>query len=673
MPWSRPGPRAAEGVASGTTRDPVSETSPQEEALAQAEALLEELEPVNRAQAQMSSRATAWAAAGVGVILAIAGIESSLSFLRGSASMRAPWMPVWGALLMASISVYLWRRPSATLRVGLVLCALVTASFLLAVFMNGAMAAFGVAMAVAFVHILVPPNIALGACLLVVGASALTVFSSASGVTPAVAVRLVAASFIALLILQFLSRQNRRLSQAAERVTTRLRTMAEGMAGELRLTREERDIAARTDPQTGLLNARAFEESLDQDLRGRRQDDSLVLVSIRLERLDEFIAVLVPSERHIFLDLLVARLAEAPDLVRTGRLSKWEFAVLLDPAASGADLAQLVSAYGARLFQPITFGSRTVPLEPRVGVARWPGDGHAASELLRRADIALVMATDMGSTAPVWFEFRMEAVVTDRALMSRAIDRALRDGEFELYYQPIVSVRGEPLRKAEALIRWNDPVKGQVQPADFIALAESYRKIVPLTHWVLQHAAAQVRAWRQDLDPDFQVSVNMPPSFLEWCAAHPAQALEALTALDAPVGGLVLEITEGAFLNVTAEILQVLGLLKGMGFQVALDDFGIGYSCFAQLDRLPLDILKIDKSLVDHIESVPAKRAVCAAVIRIAHELLFQVVAEGVETAGQQALLTQAGCDFLQGRLFAGPMGAMEFGEFAGRSAGGAA
>ena len=105
-------------------------------------------------------------------------------------------------------------------------------------------------------------------------------------------------------------------------------------------------------------------------------------------------------------------------------------------APSGADLAQALSAYGARLSQPITFGSRTVPLQPRVGVVLWPGDGHAAAELLRRVDIALVMATDLGSTAPVWFEFRMEAMVTDRALMSRAIDRALRDGEFELFYQP---------------------------------------------------------------------------------------------------------------------------------------------------------------------------------------------------------------------------------------------
>ena len=223
----------------------------------------------------------------------------------------------------------------------------------------------------------------------------------------------------------------------------------------------------------------------------------------------------------------------------------------------------------------------------------------------------------------------------------------------------------QPLRKAEALIRWNDPVKGRVSPGDFIPLAESFGKIVPLTNWVLVRAVAQVRAWQQQFDAAFQVSVNLPPAYLEWCADRPAEALEFLSGLKAPTGSIVLEITEGAFLNVTPEVLQVLALLKGMGFEVALDDFGVGYSCFGQLDRLPLDTLKIDKSLVDHIEAMPAKRAVCTAIIKIGHELGFRVVAEGVETAGQLSLLAQAGCDFIQGYVIARPMGAGDFQTFA--------
>jgi EAL domain-containing protein (putative c-di-GMP-specific phosphodiesterase class I) len=184
---------------------------------------------------------------------------------------------------------------------------------------------------------------------------------------------------------------------------------------------------------------------------------------------------------------------------------------------------------------------------------------------------------------------------------------------------------------------------------------------------VLERAVAQVRPWRQSLDPAFQISINMPPAYLEWCADHPADALQALSALEVPSGSIVLEITEGAFLNVTPEVLQVLALLKGMGFGVALDDFGVGYSSFGQLDRLPLDTLKIDKSLVDHIEAAPTKRAVCAAIIKVGQELGCKVVAEGVETAGQQALLAQAGCDFVQGYLVSRPLPAADFESFVKR------
>ena len=596
--------------------------------------------------------------------MVLIAIESGLSYLRGSADLRAPWMPVWGALLMGAIALYFSRRPEVTPRVGLVLAVVVTVSFLVAMGLNGAIAVFGLAMMLTFVHIVAPPNVALAASLLVLAASVLTVIQQ-TAVPPAVAVRVLAASCIALLVVQFLARQNRRLSEVAQRVTSQLHAMVEGMGEELRQTRRERDIAARTDPQTGLLNTRAFEETLALQLTKVSPSADCALLTLRFERMDEFVAALSPSEQRLFMDLLVGRLKEGVATQSLGRLNKWEFAGLMQRKEGGLDLPALAAAQCARLAQAITMGTRTVPLQPRMGLARWPDDGRSAAELLHRGAIALVMASDLRSAEPVWFDARMQAVVTDRAQMSQALDRALREDEFELFYQPIVGAQPQPLRKAEALIRWNDPVKGRVSPGDFIPLAESVGKIVPLTSWVMTKAVAQVRTWRQQLDPAFQVSVNLPPAYLEWCAERPAEALEFLSGLKAPTGSIVLEITEGAFLNVTPEVLQVLALLKGMGFEVALDDFGVGYSCFGQLDRLPLDTLKIDKSLVDHIEAMPAKRAVCTAIIKVGHELGFRVVAEGVETAGQLALLAQAGCDFIQGYVIARPMGASDFQIFA--------
>jgi EAL domain-containing protein (putative c-di-GMP-specific phosphodiesterase class I)/GGDEF domain-containing protein len=651
---------------------PLTDSAPRDEVLARAQSLLEELEPVNRAQAQMSSRATAWVVAGISCIMAFFALESGLSYLRGTGGLKAPWIPFYGLLLLSLVAVYFWRRPEVSARAGLVVTALLGLSYLIAMAFNGHMTVYALGMAVAFIHISAPPNIALAVSLVFLGAATWTL-SGSNEVTPTAAVRLIGGSCIALLVVQFLSRQNRRLSEVAQGVTKGLRSMAEGLGGELLLARQERDLAARTDPQTGLLNARAFEDALAQGLTGPDAAAPGVLVALRFDRLDEFIAPLAPSEQRVFLNLLVARLTDSLGARDQGRLGKWEFAgwiPLQGPdAPEGPHRARqerFVNQW-ARLWQPVTFGSRTVPLQPRLGVVRAPQDGDSATELLRRAEIALMMADSLRSAAPVWFDTHMEAALADRAQMSQAIERALRDDEFELVYHPIAGLRGEPLRKAEALIRWNDPVKGRISPADFIPLAESYGKIVPLTSWVLKRAAAQVRPWRESLDPAFQISVNMPPAYLEWCVDHLADALQALSALQVPAGSIVLEITEGAFLNVTPEVLQVLALLKGMGFGVALDDFGVGYSSFGQLDRLPLDTLKIDKSLVDHIEATPTKRAVCAAIIKVGQELGCKVVAEGVETAGQQALLAQAGCDFVQGYLIARPMSAADFESFVRR------
>ena len=648
------------------------EPAPQEEILTQAQSLLEELEPVNRAQTQMSSRATAWVLVGISLILGVIALEAGLSLLRGSNGVRAPWVPLYGTVLVGLTALYFWRRPLVNVRTGLLLSVLLGSAYLVGMAFNGHMAVYGLAMAVTFVHILASPNVALASSLAFLVVATFTLAGSAE-VTPAMGVRLIGGSGIALLVVQFLSRQNRRLSQAAQGVTEGLQTMAQSMAEELLLARQERDLAARIDPQTGLLNARAFEEALARTLTGPEAVASGVLVALRFERLDEFTAPLSPSEQRVFLDLLVGRLKDVLGGRDHGRLSKWVFAGLVTLKEADATdrvdlrLQEQLASQWARLWQPVTFGNRTVPLQPRVGVVHGFQDSRAAADLLRQAEIALMMADDLRSASPVWFDPRMEAAVADRAQMSQAMDRAMREDEFELFYQPIMGLRGEPLRKAEALIRWNDPVKGRISPGDFIPLAESYGKIVALTSWVLNQAAVQARAWRQSLDPTFQISINMPPAYLEWCAEHPADALQALSALQVPAGSIVLEITEGAFLNVTPEVLQVLSLLKGMGFGVALDDFGVGYSSFGQLDRLPLDTLKIDKSLVDHIEAVPTQRAVCAAIIKVGQELGFKVVAEGVETAGQQALLAQAGCDFVQGYLISRPLSASDFESFVRR------
>ena len=637
------------------------------EVLSRANALLSELERVDRSQGLMPSYAAAMIAAGFTVLMLAIAIITHTEFLRGAEDVKASWVPFYGASILALVAAYFWRRSTPSLAEWLTVTLLLSLSFLTAMSFNGYLTVYGLAFAVTFIHVTAPPNVALGTSLVFIGASVFVLYGSPN-VSPAAALRLIAASVVALLVVQMLSRQNRKLSQAAHGVTEGLRGLVHGLEADLHEVRGQLDVAARKDPQTGLLNARAFEDHLNGDQMGLKAHSQALLVAVRFERLDEFLTALDAREKHLFFNLLVQRLEDGLGAGVKGRLSKWEFAALV-PLKGLVDgvLKDRLADQWASLSKPAVIGRRSVPLKAVVGVVVWPEDAQSAPELLSRAEIALLMADSLRITAPVWFDRPMEAIVEERSHMIEAIDRALQRNEFELFYQPIVGFQGEPVCKVEALIRWNDPVRGQVSPAEFIPLAESYGKIVPLTAWVLEQAVSQVILWRQTLDPAFQISINMPPAYLESCAAYPAEALQALSALQVPPGSIVLEITEGVFLNVTPEIQQVLALLKGMGFGVALDDFGVGYSSFGQLYRLSLDTLKIDKSLVDHIESAPAKRAVCAAIIKVGQELGCKVVAEGVETAGQQALLAQAGCDFVQGFLIARPMSAADFEAFAKR------
>jgi len=645
----------------------LTDSAPQAEVLAQAKLLLEELEPVNRAQAQMSSRATAWVVAGISCIMAFIALEAGLAYLQGVSGMNAPWIPVYGVFLLSLVAVYFWRRPAVSARAGLVVSALLGLTYLIAMAFNGHMAVYALAMAVTFVHISARPNTALAASLVFLGASAWTLVGSTE-VTPAAAVRLIGGAGIALLVVQFLSRQNRRLSEAAQGVTGGLRAMAESLGEELLLARQERDLAARTDPQTGLLNARAFEDALAQALTGPDAAAPAVLVALKFERLDEFIAPLAPSEQRVFLDLLVSRLTDSLGAREQGRLSKWEFAVwapLQEPGApGGSDLAlqERLATQWVRLWQPVTMGSRAVPLQPRLGVVRFPQDGHSASELLRRAEMALMMADTLRSAAPVWFDSRMEAAVADRGQMSQAIDRALRDNEFELFYQPIVGLRGEPLRKAEALIRWNDPVKGRISPADFIPLAEESGLIVPLGAFVLVEACREVATWEWT----GKLAVNVSPAQVQ--LTDVATTVEAALAISGlPAKRLEIEVTESLLVDPTGRIDRIVETLRQRGVGVAIDDFGSGYSALSYLSTFAFDKLKIDQSFVRTLAAGTAQANVVQSIVELARKLGKSTVAEGVETEEQRTLLIGMGCETGQGYLFGRPMAGSEMARLVAR------
>ena len=223
-------------------------------------------------------------------------------------------------------------------------------------------------------------------------------------------------------------------------------------------------------------------------------------------------------------------------------------------------------------------------------------------------------------------------------------------------YQPIVELQSGRVHKAEALIRWQHPVRGQVSPAVFIPIAESSGLINEIGNWVFRQACAQVKQWRAQYEADFQISVNKSP--VQFRSEH--NTLQAwfqhLQDLGLPGQSMVVEITEGLLLEANSEVSGQLADLRRAGIGVSLDDFGTGYSSLSYLQKFDIDFLKIDQTFVRGLAPASKNLALCKAIIVMAHELGMQVIAEGVETAEQCELLTAAGCDYGQGYHFARPM-----------------
>jgi EAL domain-containing protein (putative c-di-GMP-specific phosphodiesterase class I) len=238
---------------------------------------------------------------------------------------------------------------------------------------------------------------------------------------------------------------------------------------------------------------------------------------------------------------------------------------------------------------------------------------------------------------------------------------AIAAQQFEILYQPIVALKTGAVHKAEALLRWRHPTRGLLGPAEFIPFAETNGLIVEIGDWVFREAARQVQRWQKTIDPGFQVTVNKSPVQFRRDAALYQTWLDYLHELDLPPQSIVIEINEGVLLDGVDKVIERLRQYRAMGLQVALDHFGTGYSSLSHLKRFDIDYIKIDQAFAATLEEDPGDLALCEAIIVMAHKLGLKVVAEGVETRVQRALLQDAACDYAQGFIFGRPMPAEEF------------
>jgi EAL domain-containing protein (putative c-di-GMP-specific phosphodiesterase class I) len=293
-------------------------------------------------------------------------------------------------------------------------------------------------------------------------------------------------------------------------------------------------------------------------------------------------------------------------------------------------------------------------------VSTYPNDCQNYEDLLSYADQAMYEAKKLGRNRFQFFTESIQVSSLTRLSITSDMREALIAKQFVLYYQPIISLENSKILKAEALIRWIHPIKGMINPLDFICVAEESGLINELGNWVFNQALNDLPIILQKLGSEFQLSVNVSPNQFN----QPEQLLkwvETMKKLNIPGRCISLEITEGILLDPTSEVINVISALKKTGVEFSIDDFGTGYSALAYLRKFDIDYVKIDKSFTQNLESGNYDAVLCESIINMANRLGMKVIAEGVETDDQKGLLKAFSCDYGQGYLFARPQPLADF------------
>ena len=415
----------------------------------------------------------------------------------------------------------------------------------------------------------------------------------------------------------------------------------------------------RHDALTGLPDRRALAEALLPALQQQAGGSGLAVLCIDLDRFKP----VNDSLGHTAGDQLLVQVAErlrqcVRDHDPVVRLGGDEFAVLQagvpQPRAAAALARRIVEALG----QAFTLDAHPVHIGCSIGIAVAPFDGEDAEALLRHADLALCRAKDEGRGTWRFFEPEMQLRQTQRRQLEADLREALAAQQFELAYQPQLSLGSGRVTGVEALLRWQHPQRGSVSPAEFIPLAEEAGLIEPLGRWVLARACAEASRWPASV----RVAVNVSP--LQFQGSLLTDVLDALQASGLAPGRLEVEITESAMLRDPQRALATLEELRGHGVRVAMDDFGTGYSSLSTLRSFPFDRLKLDRSFVRDALTRPDTLAIVRAVAGLGRSLGMATTAEGVETPAQRHLVQEAGFDELQGFLFSRPVPAAALAPF---------
>jgi diguanylate cyclase (GGDEF)-like protein len=400
------------------------------------------------------------------------------------------------------------------------------------------------------------------------------------------------------------------------------------------------------DALTGIANRVLFVERLNQAVHERQP------FAVCVFDLDRF-KLINDSLGHGAGDALLKHVAQRLlSVARSGdtvaRAGGDEFLLLLRHSGSVREIEGLIARWMSALSQPYQVTGLELHISPSIGIARYPMDATAAEELLARADEAMYFAKRSGRKTFRFFDASVMGLSRERLEIEAELRGALAQRQLALHYQPKMDIATGEMRSVEALIRWHHPSRGPVLPGEFIPIAEESGLIVEIGDWVIREACRQARVWQQRGLPFLRVAVNVSP--LQFRQANFVKKVHTALqehSLDATY--LEIELTEATLMSNAETSVALLEQLSELGVVVAIDDFGTGYSSMSYLKRFPIDKLKIDRSFINDVAANADDAAIVRAIISLAHGLRLKVIAEGVESEEQLAILRRMGCDQYQG------------------------
>jgi diguanylate cyclase (GGDEF)-like protein len=418
--------------------------------------------------------------------------------------------------------------------------------------------------------------------------------------------------------------------------------------------RAEMKIAhmARHDALTDLPNRVLLRERLGEALSHVERGQRLAVHCLDLDQFKNVNDTLGHPTGDELLRAVAGRLRRCVRETDTvSRVGGDEFSIIQADIVDAADAERLARRVSEVVSAPYDLHGHIVIVNTSIGIALAPTDGTDANELLKNADMALYGAKAGGRGVYRFFEPGMDARMKARRSLELALRKALERGEFELYYQPVVSLDSDHVSCCEALIRWHHPERGIVSPVEFIPVAEEIGLIVPLGEWVIRRACDDAAAWPGDV----RVAVNLSPTQLSSKKLLPT-VLSALAGSQLPADRLEMEITEAVLMQNTEVALKTLHQLRALGIRISMDDFGTGYSSLSYLRSFPFDKIKIDRCFISGLDDSAESAAIIQAVASLAGSLSMTTTAEGVETRQQFDRVRQLGCTEVQGYFYSPPV-----------------